>query len=168
MEETCSDFENLYYNLEAGIPTDEDISKCQQSIEDLYEEIQFPERLESQWSETATENTSMKPKTSCHVIETVTTDTQGLAIKERIVAKEDTEKTVGRGYTEVEYGNIFVVPGEGFKFTNEEPEERDPKTEASQKVSGKVSLKLKRKLTQRVKERNLDQRIVKVGTNSME
>ena len=68
----------------------------------------------------------------------------------------------------MEYGNIFVVPGEGFKFTNEEPEERDPKTEASQKVSGKVSLKLKRKLTQRVKERNLDQSIVKVGTNSME
>ena len=91
-EENCSDFENLYYNLEAGIPTDEDISKCQQSTEDLYEEIQFPERLESQGSETATENTSMEPKTSCHVIETVTTDTQCLAVKERIVAKEDTEK----------------------------------------------------------------------------
>ena len=161
-QEIHGDLENQYYNLEAGTPTDEDISRCQNSTEDLYEDIEFPESLKSQGSKLA----EKKTKTSCHAIQTVATDTEKPAVKERIVVKEDTERPAAKESTEVEYGNIFAVPGEG--FTKEEPEERDPKAEASQKVSWKLSSKLKWKFAQRAKERNLDQRIVTVSTDSRE
>ena len=157
--------ENVQHNLKAGISIDEDVYfKGQNSPEDLYEEIEFPERPMLPGSETGTENTEMKTQTSSHAIQTVATHPERPAVKDKTVVKEDTENTIATDDTEVEYGNIFTVPGEG--FTNEEPNEWDPKAKASKEVSLKVSMKLKRKLTKRVKELNLDQRIVKVSSNS--
>ena len=166
-QEIYVDPENLHHNLKAGIPTDEDVYfKGQNSPEDLCEEIEFPKRSMLPGSETGTENTEMQTQTSSRAIQTVATDTGRPAVKDKTVAKDDTGNTVATDDTEVEYGNIFTVAGEG--FTNEESNERDPKAKASKEVSRKVSLKLKRKLTKRVKELNLDQRVVKVSSNSHE